>query len=79
LYFIMTRILERCDTDHSPPSSAEVKNECGHTSAPQYAFMGCCSVEAHGQLYFLHFPKQQASRGTEQVLSSPAIAWCKGQ
>jgi hypothetical protein len=27
------------ETDHSPPSNAEVKNEWRHTSTPQYVFM----------------------------------------
>jgi hypothetical protein len=27
------------EADHSPPSNAEVKNECSYTSTPQYAFM----------------------------------------
>jgi hypothetical protein len=39
------------EADHSPPSSAEVKNELSYTSTPQYAFMGWCSVKAQGQLY----------------------------
>jgi hypothetical protein len=34
-----------CETDHSPPSSAEVKNAWRHTSTPQYAFMAWCSVK----------------------------------
>jgi len=31
----------------SPPSSAEVKNECSYTSTPPYIFMACT-----GKLYF---------------------------
>jgi len=27
------------ETDHSPPTSAEVKNAWSHTSTPQYVFM----------------------------------------
>jgi hypothetical protein len=30
------------ETDHSPPSSAEVKNASNYTSTPQYAFMAWC-------------------------------------
>jgi hypothetical protein len=30
--------------DHSPPSSAEVKNAWSYTSTPAYAFMAWCSV-----------------------------------
>jgi hypothetical protein len=40
------------EADHSPSSSAEVKNAWSYTSAPQYTFMAWCSVEkARGQLY----------------------------
>jgi hypothetical protein len=39
-----------CEADHSPPSSAEVK-EWSYTSTPQYAFMAWCSVKAQEQLY----------------------------
>jgi hypothetical protein len=39
------------ETDHSPTSSAEVKNAWSYTSTPQYAFMAWCSVKAQGQLY----------------------------
>jgi len=38
-------------SDHSPPSSAEVKNAWSYTYTPQYAFMAWCSAEAQGQLY----------------------------
>jgi hypothetical protein len=33
------------EADHSPPSSAEVKNAWSYTSIPQYAFMVWCSVK----------------------------------
>jgi hypothetical protein len=33
------------ESDHSPPSSAEVKNEWRYTSTLQYAFMAWCSVK----------------------------------
>jgi hypothetical protein len=40
------------EADHSPPSSAEVKNVWHCTSIPQYAFMTWCSVKkAERQLY----------------------------
>jgi hypothetical protein len=39
------------ETDHSPPSSAEVNNSWSCTSTPQYAFMAWCSVKkARGKL-----------------------------
>jgi hypothetical protein len=31
----------RLETDHSPPSDAEVKNAWRYTSTPQYVFMAC--------------------------------------
>jgi hypothetical protein len=43
------------EADHSPPSTAEVKNAWSYTSTPQYAFMAWCSVKAQGQLYLLPF------------------------
>jgi hypothetical protein len=41
------------EADHSPPSSAEVKNAWSYTSTPEYAVMAWCSVgkKAQGQLY----------------------------
>jgi hypothetical protein len=33
------------ETDHSPPSSAEVKNAWSYTSTPQYVFMAWYSVK----------------------------------
>jgi hypothetical protein len=43
------------EADHSPPSSAEVKEWVEIPPLPQCAFMAWCSVgRAQGQLYFLH-------------------------
>jgi len=40
------------ESDHSPQSSAELKNAWSYTSTLQYAFMAWCSVKkAQGQLY----------------------------
>jgi hypothetical protein len=39
------------EADHSPPSSADVKNAWSYTSTPQYAFMAWCSVKTQGQLH----------------------------
>jgi hypothetical protein len=33
------------EADHSPPSSAEVKNACSYISTPQYAFMAWCIIK----------------------------------
>jgi hypothetical protein len=36
------------EADHSPPSSAEVRNAWNYTFTPQYAFMAWYSVESTG-------------------------------
>jgi len=33
------------EADHSPPSSAEVKNAWSYTSTPQYVFVALCLVK----------------------------------
>jgi len=33
------------EANHSPPSSAEIKNACGYISTPQYTFKAWCSVK----------------------------------
>jgi hypothetical protein len=50
------------EVDHSPPSSAEVKNAWSYTSTPQYAFMAWCLVKHRGKFTFtlcLHFAYNQ--------------------
>jgi hypothetical protein len=42
--------------DHSPQSSAEVKNAWSYTLLAQYAYMVWWSVKAQGQLYLLPLP-----------------------
>jgi hypothetical protein len=46
--------------DHSPPSSAEVKNAWSYTSTPQNAFIAWYSVKAQGQFY-LYITSYQAT------------------
>jgi hypothetical protein len=45
------------ESDHSPQSSAEVKNAGSLPPLPQYVFMAWCSIKAQGQFYLLPFPK----------------------
>jgi hypothetical protein len=45
-----------CEADHSPPSSAELKNAWSYTSTPQYTFMAWCLVK----------------KGTGTILYSPS-------
>jgi hypothetical protein len=42
-----------CEADHSPPSSAEIKNAWSYTSTPQYVFMAWCLVKHKDNFTFL--------------------------
>jgi hypothetical protein len=44
------------EADHSPPSSAEVKNAWSYTSAPQYAFMALWLVK-HRENFTFTYPE----------------------
>jgi hypothetical protein len=39
------------EADHSPPSSAEVKNAWSYTSTPQHTFMAWCSFKKKRKAY----------------------------
>jgi len=39
------------EIDHSPPSSAKIKNACNYTSTPQYVFMAWCLIEEEVHLH----------------------------
>jgi len=41
-----------CETDHSPPSGAEVKNVWHYTSSPQYIFIVWCLVKHRDNFTF---------------------------
>jgi hypothetical protein len=43
----------RCEADHSPPCSAEVKNEWSYTSTPPICLHGVVLSLGQGQLYLL--------------------------
>jgi hypothetical protein len=51
------------ESDHSPPSSVQVKNAWSYTSTPQYAFMAWCLVKHRDNftLIFLKFKQPQLS------------------
>jgi hypothetical protein len=51
MYYFLSLGVKRsgCEADHSPPSSAEVKEWV--ELFLQYAFMAWCTVKAQGQLY----------------------------
>jgi hypothetical protein len=45
----------RCETDHSPPPTAEVKNMCSCTFTPLYVFMVWCFIKhRENYIYFYH-------------------------
>jgi hypothetical protein len=44
------------EADHSPPSSAEVKNAWSYTSTPQYVFMAWCLVKHRDNFNFYLYP-----------------------
>jgi hypothetical protein len=41
------------EADHSPPSSAEVRNAWSYTSSPQYVFMAWCLVKHRDNFIFI--------------------------
>jgi hypothetical protein len=43
------------EADHSPPSSAEVKNAWSYTFSPQYTFMAWCLVKHRDYFTLLYF------------------------
>jgi hypothetical protein len=43
------------EADHSPPSTAEIKNSWSYTTTPQHTFMLWSSVKTQGHLYLLSF------------------------
>jgi hypothetical protein len=50
------------EADHSPPSSAVVKNEWSYTSTPQYVFMAWCLVKHRDNFTFYLYEIQKAAR-----------------
>jgi hypothetical protein len=62
------------EADHSPPSSAEVKEWVELTSTPQYAFMAWCSGGAQGQGHVKYEMKDyETSRSGDPVASHSHI------
>jgi hypothetical protein len=54
----------RCEADHSPPTSAEVKKMWLYTSTPPYAFMAWCLIsEAQGRLCLYLYLLRVVSKG----------------
>jgi hypothetical protein len=69
-----------CEADHSPPSSAEVKNAWSYTSTPTVRLHGVVLSPAQGQLYLLSSPSQQKMKypywmaaDITKILSAPAV------
>jgi hypothetical protein len=42
------------EADHSPPSSAEARNEWSYTSTPSYIFMTWCLIKQRNNFIFHH-------------------------
>jgi hypothetical protein len=53
-----------CETDHSPPSSAEVKEHVELYLRPQYAFMVWCSVKRKHEQLYLYLTSQNVLHDT---------------
>jgi hypothetical protein len=53
------------EIDHSPPSSAEVKNARNYTSTPQYVFMAWCLVKHRDNFTFF---TKLISRGSQNIV-----------
>jgi len=59
----------RHEADHSPPSSADIKDAWSYTSTPQYLYMTWCLVKQRDNFALLHWciylyiVKQHSSRG----------------
>jgi hypothetical protein len=54
------------EADHSPPSSAEVKNAWSYNSAPQYAFMAWCLVK-HRDNFTFYLKREELARGWRRL------------
>jgi hypothetical protein len=54
------------EADHSPPSSAKVKNTWSYTFTPQYAYMALCSVKKIGMK--LHNEDVREKRNAYRIL-----------
>jgi hypothetical protein len=55
------------EADHSPPSSAEVKNAWSYSSTPQYDFMAWCLVKHRGNFTLLYRLHGDLNRGTKSA------------
>jgi hypothetical protein len=49
------------EAEHSPPSSAQVKNSWSYASTPQYVFMAWCLVKHRDNFTFLTLPHPKAN------------------
>jgi hypothetical protein len=56
------------EADHSPPSSAEVKNEWNYTSIPQYVFMAWCLLKHRGNFTFTVIPFYNTRKKQKDIL-----------
>jgi hypothetical protein len=62
------------EADHSPPSSAEVKDAWSYTSTPQYVFMAWCLVKHRNNFTFYLYPRKRKQRLADLGRSNTAIS-----
>jgi hypothetical protein len=68
------------EADHSPPSSAEVKEYVELYLYSQYAFMAWCSVTAQGQLYLYLLDLKSGHRSKDVGLDGKiTLEWMLGK
>jgi hypothetical protein len=60
------------ESDHSPPSSVEVKNVWSYTSTPPIRLHGMCSVEKEKHMDNFISSRSQKPRDLSHILSSTA-------
>jgi hypothetical protein len=72
----------RHEADHSPPSSAEVKNASSYISTPQYIFMASCLVKHRDNITFTFYPSDdlhtsQNEENVRQVQQAECSNYCQ--
>jgi hypothetical protein len=66
----------RREADHSPATSAEVKNAWSYTSTPQYVFMAWCLVRHRDNFTFTFY--EECKRWIEKAVEGSARCWFQG-
>jgi hypothetical protein len=70
----------KSEADHSPPSSAEIKNAWSYTSIPQYVFMAWCLVKHRDNFTFNFYFRNLICKIKGEVSLYPSITkWSGGE